>query len=115
VPFTFTRDDIVISGEYFKYRVSAEYRRLLKADGLLDALSDETTPIMERAEKIDALLLRQLADTIKSWDVTAGGEPLSPTVENLAKVPDVLLKGLRDHLSELKSENPTNADNSSST
>lgn len=101
VPFEFPYDDFVLTGEFYKYKVSPQYLQTLKK------MEEEGTEPDEIGYKI-------LSDSIKLWDMTAGGVAFEPSPENLKKVPVIYLVALGKHLGELRDGNPTNGASSAS-
>ena len=94
VPFDFNIDGFPIKGNYFKYRITPNYLRAL------EKMADEGIDDESRGYKI-------LADSIKDWDLTKGGEPFPPTEENLKEVPISYLVVLGKKLGEIRDGNPT--------
>ena len=76
VPFTFTLDEWELNGEFYKYKVSPQYIATLRK-----MEEDGTEP--------DEIGYKILSDSIKSWDMVAGGEPLDPSPETLKRVPEI--------------------------
>lgn len=101
VPFIFLYDEFELKGEFYKYKISPEYLKTLKK-------------MEKEGTEPDEIHYKILSDSIKSWDMLDGGQPIEPTSENMKRVPVVYLIALGKYLGDIRDGNPTQASSRSS-
>ena len=98
VPFEVNLDGFEIKGSFYKYRLTPNY---------LDQLEKIADDDPKREEKETEQGRKILADSIRDWDLTRGGQSFEPTMENLSDVPAAALIAIGRKLRELRDGNPT--------